>query len=72
MNDPNAFSSLKEPHLETMRVHFDHLLVAVDLLPSSANTIKIATDPAPLWGLFMCSTQPSCFLLKPQRMRRKF
>jgi hypothetical protein len=22
---------MKEPHLETMRVHFDHLLLAVDL-----------------------------------------
>ena len=29
-----------------MRVHFDHLLVAVDLSPSSANTIKIATELA--------------------------
>jgi len=46
MNYPNASSSLKEPHLETVRVHFDHLLVAVDLSPSSANTIKIATELA--------------------------
>lgn len=46
MNYPNAPSSLKEPHLETVRVHFDHLLVAVDLSPSSANTIKIATELA--------------------------
>jgi len=46
MNRPNATSSLKEPHLETVRVHFDHLLAAVDLSPSSANTIKIATELA--------------------------
>ena len=46
MNYPNASSSSKEPHLETVRVHFDHLLVAVDLSPSSANTIKIATELA--------------------------
>ena len=46
MNYPNASSSLKDPHLETVRVHFDHLLVAVDLSPSSANTIKIATELA--------------------------
>lgn len=46
MNYPNASSSLKEPRLATVRVHFDHLLVAVDLSPSSANTIKIATELA--------------------------
>jgi nucleotide-binding universal stress UspA family protein len=46
MNNPNASSSVKEPHLETMRVHFDHLLVAVDLSPSSANTIRIAAELA--------------------------
>jgi len=43
MNNRNAASSVKEPRLETMRVHFDHLLVAVDLSPASANTIKVAT-----------------------------
>ncbi len=46
MNRTNATSSLKEPHLKTVRVHFDHLLVAVDLSPSSANTIRIATELA--------------------------
>ena len=46
MNRTNTTSSVKEPHLETMRVHFDHLLVAVDLSPSSANTIRIATELA--------------------------
>jgi nucleotide-binding universal stress UspA family protein len=46
MNHPNAASSVREPHLETMRVHFDHLLVAVDLSPSSANTIKTAAELA--------------------------
>jgi len=46
MNNRNTASSVKEPRLETMRVHFDHLLVAVDLSPASANTIKVATELA--------------------------
>lgn len=42
----HAYSPMKQPHLETMRVHFDSVLVAVDLSPSSANTVKIATELA--------------------------
>ncbi|MGZ4829418.1 MAG: universal stress protein [Candidatus Angelobacter sp.] len=46
MNRASAPYSMKEPHLETMRVHFDSVLVAVDLSTSSANTVKIATELA--------------------------
>lgn len=64
MNNQNASSSLKEPHLETVRVHFDHLLVAVDLSPSSANTIKIATELAQRSG----STLVIAHVLNPALM----
>lgn len=43
MNRAKAPSAMKEPHLKTVRVHFDNVLVAVDLSPASANTVKIAT-----------------------------
>ena len=37
-------SSVTEPHLETVRVRFDSVLVALDLSPASANTVRIATE----------------------------
>src|SRR5689334_7531877 len=43
MNRTSALS-MDEPHLNTVRVHFDNLLVALDLAPSSANTLKIAVE----------------------------
>ena len=46
----HAYSPMKQPHLETMRVHFDSALVAVDLSPSSATTVKIATELAQTSG----------------------
>jgi nucleotide-binding universal stress UspA family protein len=39
-----TFSLPKEPHLQTTRVRFTNILVAVDLSASSANTLKIAAD----------------------------
>jgi len=44
MNRTSAPSSLKELHLKTTRIHFDNVLVAVDMSVSSANTIKIAAE----------------------------
>jgi nucleotide-binding universal stress UspA family protein len=41
-----ALSSPKEAHLKTTRVHFDSVLVAVDMSPFSANTLKIAAELA--------------------------
>jgi nucleotide-binding universal stress UspA family protein len=43
---PSASTSMKEVHLKTTRVHFDSVLVAVDMSPFSANTLKIAAELA--------------------------
>jgi nucleotide-binding universal stress UspA family protein len=41
---------LKEPHLNTTRVRFENVLVAVDLSADSANTLKAATELAQRFG----------------------
>jgi nucleotide-binding universal stress UspA family protein len=46
MNPTSAPSSLKEPHLKTTRIHFDNVLVAVDMSAVAANTLKIAAELA--------------------------
>jgi nucleotide-binding universal stress UspA family protein len=40
----NSSSSLSEVHLQTTRVRFANILVAVDLSAASANTLKIAAE----------------------------
>ena len=42
----SALSSPKETHLKTTRVHFDTVLIAVDMSPFSASTLKIAAEVA--------------------------
>ena len=49
MNPPSSSLS-RELHLQTTRVHFANLLVAVDLSVSSENTLKIAAEFAHQYG----------------------
>jgi len=68
MKYPSAPLSTKEVHLKTTRVHFDNVLVAVDMSAFSANTVKIAAELAQRSGsrLIIAHVLDPALMLPPE------